>query len=152
MPTYARIENGHALDPVTADSAEAAASLFPSENWTFEVVPGGTKHGAKKNVDGTFTNPAAIALPNTLTKVSFMDHAYDCLGGDLSGISRYGDIIGQAKASANPLAIASLERYRHASVLERDDVANFLDILISDPTVDLTTDERNVIIDDWPAE
>ncbi|WP_417456176.1 hypothetical protein [Kordiimonas sp.] len=95
---------------------------------------------------------AAIVTPKTLSKVAFMDAAYPLLGSGLTGVQRYGEVLTQAKASASPLVVAAMERYTHATAFERDDVATFLDILVSDPGVDLTQGERDAIVNGWPDE
>ena len=157
MATYARIEGGLALDVVTADSAADAQALFGpvADAWAFIVVPDGTLHGAADNGDGTYTNPTTTPAgvpPVTLTKVAFMDHAYPCLGAGVAGIARYGNVISQARASVSDLVIAAMERYAHAQTFERDDVADFLDILVADPSVDLTQAERDLVVDGWPVQ
>lgn len=87
-----------------------------------------------------------------LSKVAFMDLAYPLLGADhMAGIARYGAVLMQAKASTSALVVAAMERYAHASVFEREDVATFLDILVGDPSVDLTQAERDTIINAWPV-
>ena len=94
--------------------------------------------------------PVVEVAPAQLSKVAFMDLAYGHLGADLAGVARYGAIMLQAKASTSPLVVAAMERYAHASVFERGDVATFLDILLSDPSVDVTPGERTAIINGWP--
>jgi len=85
-----------------------------------------------------------------LSKVAFMDFSYPHLGGGFAGISRYGEILSQAKANTSPLVVAAMERYTHASVFERGDVATFLDILVADTGVDVTQAERDAIVSGWP--
>jgi len=153
MALYAHIENGIVFDPViAADATEAKALFVPlSDAWVFTSIPDGTQQGATDNGDGTYTNPVgATATPVTLAKVAFMDLAYPFLGVDLAGVARYGEILTQAKASVSPLVVASMERYTHASVFERDDVATFLDILVADAGVDVTQAERDAIVNGWP--
>jgi len=94
----------------------------------------------------------AAPAPAILSKVAFMDMAYPLLGAGLAGVQRYGEVLTQAKASAAPLVVAAMERYTHASVFERDDVATFLDILVADPGVDLTSAERDAVVNGWPDE
>lgn len=103
--------------------------------------------------DGTFEDIATgIGEALSFSKVAFMDHAYPLLGDGLEGVSRYGEVLTQAKESASPLVVAAMERYTHASVFEREDVATFLDILVADAGVDLTQAERDAIIDGWPTD
>ena len=150
MPIFGRLSSGKILDVVTAADAAEAQSFFPASGWMFIEVPAGTTHGATDNGDGTYTNPSIVGPPVALSKVAFMDLAYLFLGADLAGVSRYGEILLQAKASASPLVVASMERYTHASIFERDDVATFLDILVADAGVDVTQAERDAIVNGWP--
>lgn len=92
------------------------------------------------------------STPATLSKVAFMDMAYPLLGAGLAGVQRYGEVLTQAKASAAPLVVAAMERYTHATEFERDDVAAFLDILVADSGVDLTSAERDAVVGGWPDE
>lgn len=151
MATFARIINEIVLDPVTANGPRAAKALFGAagENWVFVQVPDDTRHGDTDNGDGTFSR-ASQTVPEVLSKVAFMDLAYPLLGAGLAGVGRYGEILLQSKASASPLIVAAMERYTHASVFELENVATFLDILVADPGVDLTQEERDAVVNGWP--
>ncbi|WP_417449524.1 hypothetical protein [Kordiimonas sp.] len=92
------------------------------------------------------------ATPSTLSKVAFMDMAYPLLGEGMAGVQRYGEVLTEAKASTSPLVVAAMERYTHANDFERDDVATFLDILVSDPGIGLSAMERDAVIGGWPDE
>lgn|GEM_PF-1830406 len=156
MTTFARIESGIAFDPVVAASAEAAKAIFGpiADAWVFTLVPDGTKHGARDNGDGTFTNPIPRAVEPTyssLSKVQFQDLCVVQLGGDATGRARYVSVMNQIKASTNPDTAFSYERYLAANALERDDVAVFLTLLVADPQNDLTEQEKDLIIASWPA-
>jgi len=157
MTTYARIENGIALDPVMAASAVEAKGLFGpiADAWVFVEVPDGTKHGALDNGDGTYTNPQpaeAAVVPATLTKVQFQDLCVVQFGGDGAGRARYVSVINQIKTSTSADTAFAYERYLAATAVERDETAVFLSLLVADPENDLTLAERDAIINNWPAE
>lgn len=91
------------------------------------------------------------ATTRTLSKIAFMDMAYPHLGAGMAGVARYGEVIQQARASIDPLVIATMERYALASSFERDDVAAFLDVLVADGGVNLTQAERDAVVNGWPV-
>ena len=55
--TWAQVVAGVVLNPVTKDPAECFTSDWLEANPPFIEGPDGTKHGARSNGDGTYTNP-----------------------------------------------------------------------------------------------
>ena len=129
---------------VTWEQADASAQIF-------RTVDG----GLPEVVNAIFDLPASILVdsspPDILSKVAFMDLAYANLGGSTVGITRYGEVIIAARASALPLVAASMERYDHATSFERDDVTEFLAILVANSIGGLTQAEADAITNNWPA-
>ncbi|MEX0299204.1 MAG: hypothetical protein AB3N28_09045 [Kordiimonas sp.] len=126
----------HALNPETgqpwsgAEEADAFVAALPESEEIVEEVP---------------------SIPQTLSKVAFMDHAVDVLGGGLTGITRYGEVIKAARASESAPVITAMERYQNATNIECDDTAVFLDILVADADIPLSQGDRDTIIDGWPT-
>ncbi len=168
MMTFPKLLNEQSFDHKSGDRKAQRVYVLNEAGetkkylWTYEAtteattlsVDGGEAVAVTSIFDGDTIAPtiAAMVVPKTLSKVAFMDLAYPLLGTGLAGVQRYGEVLTQAKASTSPLVVAAMERYAHASVFERDDVATFLDILVSDPGVDLTQGERDAIVNGWPDE
>lgn len=89
MTTYAHIETGQALDPWENDSQDEYLARFSgvdTDAWTVVSVPVGTKHGAKANGDGTYTNPSISPPPasfRSIDKAQFQS-LYAANGNDLT--------------------------------------------------------------------
>ncbi len=164
MPTFAHIETGAALDPIERDTADAYRALYAPAVvalWTVAEVPAGTKHGAKANGDGTYTNPAETnpTSPVVFDKADFKEYAYKVLG-ELAlpngtadqkvsaGLTRFGEIIMAADASTNPSVFAAFDQYKDAKTYRKEKVALFLAVLVTATIV--TQNEYNAIINGWP--
>ena len=153
LETVNRLPDGSTIARRTYEGAGTETTLEwrkDAEGLITLTVDGGEPGPVEAIFDGDET--PVDAQPVTLSKVAFMDMAYPLLGAGLAGVQRYGEVLTQAKASAAPLVVAAMERYTHATDFERDDVATFLDILVADPGVNLTSAERDAVVNGWPDE
>ena len=156
MKTFAHIETGFALDPIERVDEAAYRALFAAEvlsQWSIAEVPTGTKHNAKRNEDGTYTNPVEpnpVQTPIVFDKVAFKDYCYSKLGATtLEGLTRYGEIIQACRTSTAPAVVAAFDQYEDAQSYRKDRVELFLTVLVS-ATI-LEQSEFDAVIDSWPV-
>ena len=159
MSIFAHIESGFALDVwpnATQDDYEARFKAMPDfGTWQIVEVPADTKHGAKVNGDGTYTNPASVVIPKTpriLSKTGFQDYAVSQLGGGVTGMGRFTDIMDATESSLSSTVRFAFARYQAADTFEKDKTAILTQIMAADSTVGhLTSAERTAILDNWPT-
>ena len=95
--------------------------------------------------------PAPDGVPIPLTKVEFMNVAAEALGGNPAGVVRFDTVFMAAKDSTEAGVPFAVEQFMLATVLERDEVAPFLDLMVGYALGDLTQAERDAVIDAWPS-
>jgi hypothetical protein len=156
MKTFAHIETGFALDPIERVDEAAYRALFTDEvvsQWTVAEVPTGTLHNAKRNEDGTYTNPVIpdpVLTPVVFDKVGFKDYCYGKLGATtIEGLTRYGEIIQACRTSTVPAVVAAFDQYEDAQTYRKDRVELFLTVLVS-ATI-LEQSEYDAVINGWPT-
>lgn len=156
MSTYGRLVGGYALDCQVASSlAELAERFHP--DWLarnpFSQVPDGTLHGATDNGDGTFTNPPVAVVPpvyEILSASRFQEVCEQALGGNAVGASRFGAIIRAIEASNDDLVFSISKRYAKSVTFDRVKTASMLTVLINKGVANVTSQERNSILNAWP--
>jgi hypothetical protein len=116
MSTYARIKDGFAVD-VIVTPPELVDRFHPEwlSRHTFIIVPDGTKHGAKDNGNGTFTNtavPAVVTVNAVLGADAFIDYMTAQLGNGAVGDARYGTILLAADSSIDPTVVTKFAKFK----------------------------------------
>lgn len=152
MTTYAQVHSGIAHNVIPRAPEECfPASWIEKETDAgrpFSVVPDGTKHGARDNGNGTFTNPASTATTKVLTSTQF--HA---LAASIVGTERLGDILLALEASTNGNAKFAWQRYTAANApdgkfIKSDCVELFTGIVAL--TIMTATEATNILAA-WPS-
>jgi hypothetical protein len=154
MPTFAHIETGRTVDVMAAtDLATYQRILNAPKSWQIVQVPAGTLNGATPVGDGTYTAPPAppapAPVPRTLTKTEFRAYAVSKLGTGLTGMARFQDIMDAAQGATGAVKFC-FTQYQDAGDILRDDLAGFLDIMVSAKIV--TQAEHDAVIGGWPTE
>lgn len=157
MPTFGRNMNGVVVDVVSADSLDDAIAMFHPQvraGWTSEMMPlpDGIMSGASFDpANDNFTNPSprvASLKPINLSGDDFMDFVDEHLGP-----VRFGAVIGAANQSTTDVIIAVMERYSAAkinNVFRRDKTIGLLNVFVSEGIGDLTSEEVNMVFENWP--
>ena len=158
--TYAQVYDGRAYnctpDPAKAFSPDWILSEEEAGR-SFVEVPDGTQSGAVDNGDGTFTNPPQPeAPPAILSKTAFQDLAFGALGGGVTGMARFQEIMDACasgttndQAHAPALAVkACFSRYMVADTFAKEQVASFTAIMVAAGV--MTTNERADVLAAWP--
>jgi len=159
MITYARIVDGYAVD-VTITPPELNEQFNPDwlKNHPFIQVPNGTQHGAVDNGDGTYTNPPPRPTPDfifkILSKTAFQDYAISQLGGGVTGMSRFTEIMDATRLSSSSAVRFAFARYEAAITFEKENTSTLTAVMASDvgTTGHLTDAERNAIVSNWPVQ
>lgn len=155
VTTFARIVGGYALDcRVHASATELAACFHPeflAEN-PFAVVPDGTRHGAKDNGNGTFTNlplPAPVTVPERLLRKDARAVVIAALGGNGAGSAKlqsYRDV-----ASANTATTQAAQNMRLALEIWRtDDYFTQADVDSLMAAFQFASGDRAAVNAQWP--
>lgn len=148
---WAQIINGRAVNPVTVDPADCYAAEWLAEQPPFVEVPDGTLHGAVDNGDGTFTNPVEASKPRILSKTAFQDYAVTQLGGGLTGMGRFTEIMDATRNSSAGAVRFAYSRYEAANTFEKENTSQLTAVMAADTTEGhLTEQERTAILDNWP--
>lgn len=158
MTTYARIDNGYALDCQTASDLNVLASRYHPE-WfarqTFIVVPDGTKHGAIDNGNGTFTNqglPIVTLIDAVLDENGFIDYMTGQLGGGATGDARYGAVLIAAKNTTDSTVATKFAKFNAAPGGRQPTkkLLNAMKTAALPAGSAVTTAEVNAIDNNWP--
>jgi hypothetical protein len=105
--------------------------------------------------DGTVESTRVIGQtsPSVISKTAFQDLAVSKLGGGVTGMARFMAVMDATKGSASDVVRFAYARYEAASTFEKTKVGQLTMLMASDSTVGhLTTDERTLILDNWPTE
>lgn len=91
-------------------------------------------------------------VPRTLSKTQFQDYAVSKLGGGLTGMRRFTEIMDATRDSANPAVRFAYERYQAAVTFEKANTALLTGVMAQDTATPghLTAAEQAAIIQDWP--
>lgn len=107
---------------------------------------------------GTFTgyyNPPAAPpdpMPMLLSKTAFQDYAISQLGGGVTGMARFTEIMDATRDSASGAVRFAFARYEAAITFEKNNTALLTNIMVNDTQAGhLTAPERAAIIDNWPT-
>lgn len=127
MPTFAKVQNDIALNPFVVlsqdDLANAAHADWFAQNGGIEAwsqVPDGTHHGAVKQPDGTYLNPAipVQTTPASLDIRGVRDHLVNnVFGGGNDGRVRYGHLKVAILASEVPIIVYARDELTDAGRL-----------------------------------
>lgn len=157
---YARIVDGRVVDPVVIPSGinpqEYVTKIFPGLTG-FVEVPENTLPGASDNGDGTYTNPTPptpVTTYKILSKTAFQDYAITVLGGGLTGMTRFMEIMNATKNSASGPVQFAWERYNAASSFEKDNTDLLTDVMLSDTITSghIVQSEKDDLISNWPTQ
>jgi len=105
-------------------------------------------------------HPAPPVVPTIFDSADWQEYAYGVLGTlalpngttdqkMLAGITRYGEILIDGRASVNPATVAAFEQYNRATNFRKDKVQVFLGILNADNLI-VSNAEFAAIIASWP--
>ena len=89
--------------------------------------------------------------PRVLTKTQFQDYAVSQLGGGVTGMGRFTDIMDATAASASSAVRFAYARYPAADTFEKTQTGVLTGIMAADTQAGhITADERTTILDNWP--
>lgn len=117
------------------------------------VIQGEIQRGDVVRIDGKlevrwFPPEALPPRPLILSKTAFQDYAVSQLGGGLTGMSRFTEIMDAAAASPVGAVRFVFARYEAADRFEKTNTATLTQIMAGNGT--MTAEERTAIIDNWP--
>lgn len=96
--------------------------------------------------------PDPPKVPRVLSKTAFQDYAVSQLGGGLTGMARFTEIMDATRDSSSGAVRFAFARYEAAQTFEKENTATLTAIMAADSqTGHITTDERAAIIENWPA-
>lgn len=106
-----------------------------------EVVyyPNGTQETIERIVE---------TFPRILSKTAFQDHAVSQLGGGVTGMARFTEIMDATAAHSNGAVRFAFARYEAALTFEKSNVSSLTSLLVSSGV--MTANERTEILDNWP--
>lgn len=155
MSTFARLVDGFALDCQEASSMQELSTRFHPDWFVknpFISVPDGTRHGARDNGNGTFTNPpasAGAAIPHVLSASAFQDICETGLGGNSAGAARFGAIMRELATSQDDNVFAINQRFIKATTFDKQKTTAMLNALVLKAVI--TPQERSAILALWPV-
>jgi hypothetical protein len=89
--------------------------------------------------------------PRVLSKTSFQDYAISQLGGDVTGMRRFTEIMDATRDSTAGSVRFAFARYEAALTFEKENTAALTAIMAADSqTGHITSAERAAILDSWP--
>jgi hypothetical protein len=112
-----------------------------------DYTPGGTEpEMLSETVEYEVTT-----VPRVLSKTAFQDYAITQLGGGITGMGRFTEIMDATRDSAAGAVRFAFARYEAAVTFEKENSALLTQIMAADTTPGhLTAAERLAIIDNWP--
>lgn len=112
---------------------------------TLEVIyyPDGTTQ--------TINHPDPPKSPRILSKTAFQDYAVSQLGGSITGMARFTEIMDATRDSSSGAVRFAFARYEAAQTFEKTNTAILTTIMAGDSQAGhLTSAERAAILDNWP--
>lgn len=102
------------------------------------------------NPDGSTTEVQHVIETNPLilSKTAFQDYAVMQLGGGVTGMTRFTDIMDATASNSNAAVRFAYARYEAADRFEKTNTAALTQIMVGNGA--MTAQERNAIIDNWP--
>jgi len=96
--------------------------------------------------------PQVLPRPRVLSKTAFQDYAISQLGGGLTGMGRFTEIMDATRDSAAGAVRFAFARYEAAQTFEKDNTATLTAVMAADSTAGHITDaERSAILTNWPV-
>ena len=96
--------------------------------------------------------PTPAPQPKLLTKTAFQDYAISQLGGGVTGMGRFTDIMDATAASASSAVRFAFARYTAADTFEKTQTGVLTGIMAADTQAGhITADERAAILNNWPT-
>jgi len=90
--------------------------------------------------------------PLVLSKTAFQDYAVSQLGGGLTGMARFTQIMDATKASTSDAVRFAFARYEAALTFEKTNTDTLTAVMEADnSTGQITSTERAAILDNWPT-
>ena len=102
-------------------------------------------NGTTQEID----HPDPPAVPKLLSKTQFQDYAVSQLGGGVTGMGRFTEIMDATRDSASGAVRFAFVRYEAADVFEKANTAALTAIMVSAGAMD--AGERTDILDNWPT-
>lgn len=135
-------------------------SCFPNDG-TPEVIEGSPVLGDIVRITTTtgaviyetYTPPPTPGPrpPSVLSKTAFQDYAVTQLGGGLTGMGRFTEIMDATKNSSAGAVRFAYSRYEAANTFEKENTSQLTAVMAADNTEGhLTEQERTAILDNWP--
>lgn len=124
--------------------------VIPGEPQTGDYVRITTASGAV--IEQEYTAPEApTSRPRVLSKTAFQDYAISQLGGGLTGMARFTEIMNATRDSASGAVRFAFARYEAAQTFEKENTATLTAVMAADTaTGHLTDAERSALIANWP--
>ena len=90
--------------------------------------------------------------PRVLSKTAFQDYAISQLGGGLTGMGRFTEIMDATRDSTSGAVRFAFARYEAAQTFEKANTATLTAVMAADTGTPghLTEAERTAIIENWP--
>lgn len=130
---------------------EGAPQVLPGDPDAGDIVRITTAGGSVVYERFTPRPQPASPSPRILSKTAFQDHAVAQLGGGLTGMARFTEIMDSTRDSQSGAVRFAYARYQAALTLEKENTASLTAVMAADTqTGHLTTDERAAILDNWP--
>lgn len=91
-------------------------------------------------------------VPRILTKTAFQDYAVSQLGGGMTGMGRFTEIMDATRDSTSPAVRFAFARYEAAATFEKQNTAALTAVMAADTVTNghLTDQERTDILTGWP--
>lgn len=104
-------------------------------------------------IEQEYTAPdASSPRPRVLSKTAFQDYAISQLGGGLTGMARFTEIMDATRDSASGAVRFAFARYEAAQTFEKGNTDTLTSVMAADTTPGhLTEQEQTAIIGNWPA-
>lgn len=104
-------------------------------------------------IEQEYTEPTVPQpQPRVLSKTAFQDYAISQLGGGLTGMGRFTEIMDATRDSASGAVRFAFARYEAAQTFEKDNTETLTAVMAADSTAGHLTDaERAAIITNWPV-
>lgn len=95
--------------------------------------------------------PQVDPLPRVLSKTAFQDYAVSQLGGSVTGMARFTEIMEATRDSTNAAARFAWSRYEAAQTFEKGNVGALTQVMVgTNGSGQITAEERSAILDKWP--
>jgi len=100
----------------------------------------------------TWIDLDVTTTPRILSKTAFQDYAITQLGGGLTGMARFTEIMDATRDSSSAAVRFAFARYEAALTFEKENTSTLTAVMAADSQPGhITAEERTAIIENWPV-